>query len=92
MAPDQTVWGPLLPIELLQVLADITTWSLTHFEPVKAWCAAEDLTDLERHSHAALLGRHLRGRPEYPNGRATRDLNQITTRPCVVAPCGWRMH
>ena len=88
VAPDQTVWGPLLASEFLRVLADVTAWSLTHFESAKAWCAAEDLTDLERHSPAALLGRHLRGRSEHPNAPCTRDLKQITD-PAVRRSALW---
>lgn len=47
IAPNRLVWGPLQPLEFLQVLADITTWALTHFEPVRAWSVAEDLTASE---------------------------------------------
>jgi hypothetical protein len=80
-----------LPIEFLQVLADVTTWSLTHFGPVKSWCAAEDLSDLERHSPAALLGRHLRGRTEHSNRPSTHDLKQIAD-PAVRRSALWLAH
>ncbi len=54
VVPDPIIWEPLQPAQFLQVLADITTWSL---EPVLAWSAAEDLTDLERRPGNSLLGR-----------------------------------
>ena len=61
--PDPTLWGPLQPVQFLQVLADLTTWSLTHFEPVLAWSTEEDLADLERRPENSLLGRQHRCLP-----------------------------
>lgn len=92
VVPDPTLWGPLQPAEFLQVLADITAWSLTHFEPVLAWSAAEDLTDLERRAGKALLGRQHRCLPgAYPNGRSTRDLNELID-PAVRRSAPWLAH
>jgi len=43
-APDAFQWGPLTAAAFLMILQDVTTWALTHFEPVRSWSVAEDLT------------------------------------------------
>jgi hypothetical protein len=45
--PNPWLWGDLAPQEFLLVLRDVTTWSLMHFEPVRAWSAAEDFSPTE---------------------------------------------
>ena len=42
-APNPFDWGPLTAQELLQVVHDVMSWSLTNFEAFKARPAAEDL-------------------------------------------------
>ena len=39
------------------VLGDLTSWSLTHFEPVRCWSAAEELTPTEVQEGRGLIGR-----------------------------------
>jgi TniQ protein len=48
IAPKPCSWGSLTPQEFLRVLQDVTTWALTHFEPVRCWSVAEDFTPTER--------------------------------------------
>ena len=93
VVPDPIIWGPLQPAQFLQVLADLTTWSLTHFEPVLAWSAAEELTDLERqHAGNALLGRQHRCLPgAYPKGPSTRDMKELVD-PAVRRSALWLAH
>jgi hypothetical protein len=37
------------------ILTDVTTWSLTHFEPVRSWSVAEDLTATEEQDGYGLI-------------------------------------
>jgi len=56
-SPNRLLWGTLSAGEFLTVLDDVTTWSLTHFEPVTAWSRAEDLTAVEEQEGYGLIGR-----------------------------------
>jgi hypothetical protein len=58
--PRRRQWGALSCQSFLQVLSDVTSWALTHFEPVRAWSAAEDLTPIERSEGLKLVGRQQR--------------------------------
>jgi hypothetical protein len=55
--PNRLVWGNLMAREFLTVVDDVTTWSLTHFEPVSAWSGAEDLTAVEEQEGYGIVGR-----------------------------------
>jgi len=39
-APPEELWGPLSPRDFLNIVQDVTTWSLTNFESFKAPCPA----------------------------------------------------
>jgi hypothetical protein len=68
----------------LTVIDDVTTWSLTHFEPVFAWSGAEELTVVEEQEGYGIVGRGRRqGGPadQSPNGnRSLRELTQPRVR------------
>jgi hypothetical protein len=55
--------------KFLHVLEDVTTWSLSHFEIVRSWSLAEDLTPIEIDDGFKLLGRNERS-PTARFGRA----------------------
>jgi hypothetical protein len=44
----------------LRIVTDLTTWSLTHFEPGRAWSLAEDLSAAEEQEGYGLIGRRRR--------------------------------
>ncbi len=78
VAPNPLLWGRLSAEEFLLVLRDVTTWSLTHFEPVRAWCAAEDLTIVEEQEGYGMVGRIRRlTQSDYPEKRAVRALQDV---------------
>ena len=55
--PNRLVWGRLTAEEFLLVIQDVTTWSLTHFEPVRAWSIAEELSPVEEQEGYGMVGR-----------------------------------
>jgi hypothetical protein len=57
ISPNRLVWGNLTAEEFLTVVDDVTTWSLTNFEPVSAWSSAEDLTAVEEQEGYGIVGR-----------------------------------
>jgi hypothetical protein len=60
------------------VLLDVTTWSLTHFEPVRGWSLADELTPIEISETHQLLSRHRRmTAADYPGDRLVRSLIDI---------------
>ena len=92
IAPDAWSWGNLSPDEFLMILTDLTTWSLTHFEPVRSWCAAEDLTPAEEQEGYGLIGRIRRmSASEYGEQRMTRILQEVA-HPKVRAAALWAAH
>jgi hypothetical protein len=48
IAPNPFCWGQLTPAEFLLILGDLTTWALTHFESVRSWSVAEEMTATEQ--------------------------------------------
>jgi hypothetical protein len=73
------VMGKLAAKEFLSVLTDVTTWSLTHFEPVRSWSVAEDLTPTEEQEGYGLIGRVRRmSASEYGGSRITRTLRDVS--------------
>ena len=46
-APNPLLWGKLTGASFLTILEDVTTWTLTHFEPVRSWSVAKDFTPTE---------------------------------------------
>jgi hypothetical protein len=92
IAPNRLVWGPLQPPEFLRVLADITTWALTHFEPVRAWSVAEDLTASEEQEGYGLIGRLRRmSAADYPTGQFLRTMTDIA-HPKIRGSALWVAH
>jgi hypothetical protein len=92
IAPNPLVWGPLAAEEFLRVLHDITTWSLTHFEPVSAWSPAEDLTPLEEQECYGIVGRRRRLlASQYVHGHAQRTLRDVDD-PKVRGSALWVAH
>lgn len=78
-SPNPLWWGPLSPTEFLSIVTDLTTWSLTHFEPVRAWSLAEDLSAAEEQEGYGLIGRRRRlSAADYPPGHLLRTLQEIT--------------
>jgi hypothetical protein len=90
--PRRRQWGTLSCQSFLQVLSDVTSWALTHFEPVRAWSAAEDLTPIERSEGLKLVGcqqRLMAG--HYANKQTHRSLVDITD-PAVRGSALWLAH
>ena len=56
--PRRRQWGVVSAAGFLHILQDVTTWSLTHFETVRSWSLAEDLTPVEVADGHKLLGRN----------------------------------
>jgi hypothetical protein len=78
VAPNSWVWGTLTPQEFLMILRDLTTWALAHFEPVRSWSAAEDLTATEEQEGYGLIGRsHRMSASDYRDDQSTRSLREI---------------
>jgi hypothetical protein len=92
IAPDAWSWGTLSPDEFLMILTDLTTWSLTHFEPVRSWSAAEELTPAEEQEGYGLIGRIRRmSASEYGEQRMTRTLQDVAN-PKVRGAALWAAH
>jgi hypothetical protein len=92
VAPDAWSWGKLTPHEFLTILTDLTTWSLTHFESVRSWSAAEDLTPAEEQEGYGLVGRIRRmSASEYGEHRMTRTLRDVAN-PKVRGAALWAAH
>jgi len=92
VAPNPLLWGRLSAEDFLLVLRDVTTWSLTHFEPVRAWCAAEDLTIVEEQEGYGMVGRIRRLTPsDYPEKRTVRALQDVVN-PKVRGAALWVAH
>lgn len=91
-APNPLLWGRLSAEDFLLVLRDVTTWSLTHFEPVRAWSAAEDLTIVEEQEGYGMMGRIRRLMPsDYPEKRTVRTLQEVVN-PKVRGASLWVAH
>jgi len=91
--PNRLFWGNLTAEEFLTVLDDVTTWSLTHFEPVSAWSGAEELTAVEEQEGYGLVGRHRRqcGSVAKSNQSGQRTLREVT-HPKVRGAALWVAH
>jgi hypothetical protein len=84
--------GKLSAAQFLMVLGDLTTWSLTHFEPVRCWSAAEELTPTEVQEGQGLIGRT--GRmfgSDYGENQCTRSLCDVAI-PKVRGAALWTAH
>ena len=91
-APNQWIWGILTADEFLAVLTDVTTWSLTHFESVRSWSAAEDLTPAEEQEGYGLVGRYRRmSTTDYGDHQMTRTLRDVGS-PKVRGAALWAAH
>jgi hypothetical protein len=92
ITPNLFLWGKLTAEEFLVVLSDLTTWSLTHFAPVRCWSAAEELTASEIQEGHGLLGRTARisGTADGKQ-RSTRSLSDVAS-PKVRGAALWAAH
>jgi hypothetical protein len=91
-SPNPLWWGPLAPTEFLRIVSDLTTWALTHFEPVRAWSLAEDLSAAEEQEGYSLIGRRRRmSTADYPPRRSLRTLREITE-PKIRGSALWVAH
>ena len=91
-APNPLLWGTLTAASFLMILEDVTTWALTHFEPVRSWSVAEDFTPTEEQEGYGLIGRGQRmSASDYPPKRSTRTLRTITS-PKVRGAALWTAH
>jgi hypothetical protein len=92
LSPNLLWWGPLSPTEFLRIVTDLTTWSLTHFEPVRAWSLAEDLSAAEEQGGYGLIGRRRRlSAADYPSGRSPRTLQEVSE-PKIRGSALWVAH
>ena len=90
--PNRLSWGNLTAQEFLTVIDDVTTWSLTHFEPVFAWSGAEDLTVVEEQEGYGIVGRGRRqGGPADHGPNGNRSLREVT-QPRVRGAALWAAH
>jgi hypothetical protein len=92
ITPNRLLWGNLTAKEFLTVVDDVTTWSLTHFEPVSAWSGAEDLTAVEEQEGYGIVGRLRRqcgSADKSSNGN--RSLREVTY-PKVRGAALWVAH
>jgi hypothetical protein len=92
ITPNCLVWGNLSAKAFLTVVDDVTTWSLTHFEPVCAWSGAEDLTAVEEQEGYGIVGRLRRqcgSVDQSQNGE--RSLRAVTL-PKVRGAALWAAH
>ena len=92
IAPNFCLWGKLTAGEFLMVLGDVTTWSLTHFEPVRCWSAAEELTATETQEGHGLVGRTGRmSGSDYGEHQWARSLSDVAN-PKVRGAALWTAH
>ena len=90
--PRRRQWGVVSARNFLHVLEEVTTWSLTHFETVRCWSLAEDLTSIEIADGFKLIGRHRRMTPaDYAGDRTARSLVDIEDPP-VRGSALWCAH
>jgi hypothetical protein len=90
--PNRLSWGNLTAQEFLTIVDDVTTWSLTHFEPVSAWSAAENLTSVEEQEGYGIVGRLRRqGGSADQNSNGERSLRDAT-HPKVRGAALWVAH
>ena len=90
--PNPLVWGYLTAEEFQVIVSDVTTWSLTHFEPVRAWSVAEDLSPVEAQEGYGLVGRLRRMVPsDYKANQSDRALRSMA-HPKVRASALWVAH
>jgi hypothetical protein len=74
------------------ILRDLTTWALSHFEPVRSWSVAEDLTPTEEQEGYGLIGRGQRmSASDYRDDRLTRSLRDVDN-PKVRGAALWTAH
>lgn len=91
-APNAFQWGTLTAAAFLMILEDVTTWALTHFEPVRSWSVAEDFTPTEEQEGYGLIGRGRRmSASDYRANQLTRSLRDIPN-PKVRGGALWTAH
>jgi hypothetical protein len=92
ISPNAFQWGKLTSAEFLMILGDVTTWALTHFEPVRSWSVAEDFSPTEEQEGYGLIGRGQRMLPsDYRANQLTRSLRGIVN-PKVRGAALWTAH
>jgi hypothetical protein len=78
--------------DFLLVVSDVTTWSLSHFEPVRAWSVAEDLTPVEEQEGYGIVGRIRRqSASDYTDDQSLRSLRDVVN-PKVRGSALWVAH
>jgi hypothetical protein len=92
IAPNCLVWGNLSAKAFLTVVDDVTTWSLTHFEPVCAWSHAEGLTAVEEQEGYGLVGRLRRQGGSTEQGQSRERSLREVTHPKVRGAALWVAH
>ncbi len=92
IAPNCLVWGTLSAEAFLTVVDAVTTWSLSHFEPVCAWSSAEDLTAVDEQEGYGIIGRLRRQGGSTEQGQnGERSLREVT-HPKVRGAALWVAH
>lgn len=92
ISPNRLLWGNLSPQEFLLIAGDVTTWSLTHFEPVRAWSVAEDRSPVEEQEAYGLVGRIRRqSASDYTEDHSLRTLRDMVN-PKVRGSALWVAH
>ena len=92
VVPNPFLWGKLTAASFLTILEDVTTWALTHFEPVRCWSVAEDFTPTEEQEGYGLIGRGQRmSASDYRPEQLTRSLFKVTN-PKIRGAALWTAH
>ena len=91
ISPNCLLWGNLSAEDFLTVVDDVTTWSLTHFEPVCAWSNAEDLSPVEEQEGYGIVGRLRRQCGPGEPSHGDRSLRAVTN-PKVRGAALWVAH
>ena len=87
-APDPDDWGDLTASSFLQVVLDVTTWSLTNFESFKARPASEDPPSGTRMWETPYFTTSHRYQPPFEEALTLRTLSSVNL-PELRCPALW---
>jgi TniQ len=90
--PPRRQWGHISCKDFLEVLRDVTSWGLDHFDCVPAWSVAEDLSPIERSEGQKLVGRHRRSVSDSLAGRNDTPSLIVISDPAVRGSALWLAH